>query len=152
MGSEGLEDEPDDLVGSGVGVVGIEEALGNGSETEFSSDSMNSKSKEQGSDSFSKAFDSRTSTVRLYLTFIFTQLEMYEHLFNGGSQSETSRSPLERLRFNVTAIRASGDSRSFANLSRCALVHRDAPERQASARGIKWSISNLDGLLYLFPS
>jgi hypothetical protein len=66
--------EPDDLEGSGLGIKGVREVSGDG--FELSSDLKKSITNEHVVDCFFRAWDSSVSTVKSYLTFIFTQLYM----------------------------------------------------------------------------
>ena len=56
-----------------------------------------------------------------------------------------SFSPFERLDEAVTATRARGSDRSFANASRRAAVHLPAPESHASFSATTWSMSSPEG-------
>ncbi len=74
IGREELLVELDDLEGSGLGIKGVCDAPGMG--FELSPDKKKWMSSEQLEDWIFRALDSSISTVKPYLTFIFTQLEM----------------------------------------------------------------------------
>ena len=74
------------------------------------------------------------------------------HLSFDGNQLAGSLSPLLRLVESVTAMSASELAKSFANACRSKALHFQAPLRQASANGTKWSTSSWEAFEIDFPS
>ena len=90
---------------------------------------------------------STESTVNAYFFFTIIQDSKYWQVFTFGSQLATSLSPLDLFNRSETATNALLSVKSFANACRCAGVQAQAPDRQASARGTRWSISKLENFV-----
>jgi len=90
---------------------------------------------------------STESTVSAYFFFTIIQDSKYWQMLTFGNQLATSLSPLDLFKLRETATKALLSLRSFAKASRWADDQAQAPDRQASARGTRWSMSKSENFV-----